>query len=105
VHSQVDQATGIRGRPEVLLALAQYRRLNGRMHFGLLLAQRSAPISGTGASGSSISSGSSGMTSPDGAGGSASGAGQEAEAAAGVTWLRERFGRVLCVGDTVHGFA
>lgn len=34
---QVDQSTGTRGKPEVLLALAQYRRHNGRMHFGILL--------------------------------------------------------------------
>lgn len=35
--SQVDQSTGTRGKPKVLLALAQYRRHNGRMHFGILL--------------------------------------------------------------------
>jgi uncharacterized protein YcbX len=39
---QVDQRSGVRGRADVLLALAQYRRFNGRMHFGVLLAAASS---------------------------------------------------------------
>lgn len=41
---QVDQQTGQRGPADILLALAQYRRRKGRMHFGILLD--SAAITG-----------------------------------------------------------
>ncbi len=37
----VDQEKGIKGKPGVLLELAQYRRLGGKMHFGVLLAAAS----------------------------------------------------------------
>lgn len=43
---QVDQTSGTRGRPDVLLALAQYRRHNGRMHFGILLSAASLQTKG-----------------------------------------------------------
>ncbi len=35
---QVDPTAGARGGPDVLVALAQYRRKGGRLHFGVLLA-------------------------------------------------------------------
>lgn len=35
---QVDQESGMRGRADILIELAQYRRQGGKMHFGLLLA-------------------------------------------------------------------
>ena len=42
----VDQATGTRGKPDVLLELAQYRRgRGGKMHFGVLLAAAAAGAS------------------------------------------------------------
>ncbi len=34
----VDQEKGLRGKAGVLLELAQYRRMGGKMHFGVLLA-------------------------------------------------------------------
>lgn len=43
---QVNQHTGERGKPEVLMALAQYRRHNGRMHFGILLATDPGSVGG-----------------------------------------------------------
>jgi hypothetical protein len=42
----VDQRSGVRGRADVLLALAQYRRFNGRCHFGVLLVAERAAIGG-----------------------------------------------------------
>jgi len=47
IGPQVDQNTGTRGKPEVLLALAQYRRYNGRMHFGILLSAEDPPWAGS----------------------------------------------------------
>ncbi|MEW5316353.1 MAG: hypothetical protein WDW38_007732 [Sanguina aurantia] len=39
---QVDQSAGVRVKADVLLALAQYRRRGGKVHFGVLLAADSA---------------------------------------------------------------
>jgi hypothetical protein len=79
-NTQVDQASGKRGRADVLIELAQYRRLGGKMHFGALLAE-SRTQHGGGSGG-------------DGGDGGGGGGGGQREA-----WLVARFGgRVLAVG-------
>lgn len=121
---QVDQKTGVRGRADVLMALAQYRRLNGRMHFGILLAQAAGgrhgggrDAAGAAAVGSAREAGegarvpggvagheqqAEGRTAVDGDGGcmgtSKTDAGRQL-----VGWMRATFGTVLCVGDEVCG--
>jgi hypothetical protein len=66
---QIEQASGKKCKPDILVELAQYRRLGGKMHFGVLLA--AAPGGGAPAPGPGPAAAAAGGIGGGGAGGGA----------------------------------